>query len=543
MNTITLISGFMILAGAGVMAVNIVKFRSIPRVLEQFSFKAHHNFWRFFRVHQLFMLFFFLGYVAVFVSLFQRIEFVGVFFVGVIFFFGALFVYLGILLQLKMLATIKAGYQEAVSIGSELDRERSNLLETNQKLTTEIHERQDVEYNLRESSEHLKATWDSISAGIIVIDEETHLIADANPSALSMIGASREKVLNNICHRFICPAELGSCPVTDKEEKIDKSERMLLTTTGEQVPILKTVTEINVKGRKHLLETFIDITQLKSTEKKLKEACALAESSNRAKSEFLANMSHELRTPLNHIIGFTEIIFDKKFGELTAEQEKYLQNVLTSGRHLLSLINDILDFSKSETGKLKMEPSKLFLIPYLNDCARMFRNEVIKKDIRLTTDFDKAPEVVNVDERRFKQIIYNLLSNAVKFTPQNGEIHLRARDIYCRTRPGLRRGDSATFQVVQQVDLSDDSASIGTQRCLEVVVKDTGIGLKPEHLQRAFNRFEQIDGSRSRSYSGTGLGLALTRTLVELHGGIIDVESEGEGKGCTFRFIIPIGNE
>ena len=225
MTTVTFISGFMILAGAGVMAMNIVKFMSLPRLLEQFSFEGHHNFWRFFRVHQLLMLFFLLGYVAVFVSLFQRIEFVGVFFVGVIFFFGALFVYLGILLQLKMLATINAGYQEAVSIGAELDRERSNLLETNRKLTNEIQERQEVEYNLRESREQLKATWDSISAGIIVIDEETHRIADANPSALSMIGASREKVLDNICHRFICPAELGSCPVTDKEEKVDKSER------------------------------------------------------------------------------------------------------------------------------------------------------------------------------------------------------------------------------------------------------------------------------------------------------------------------------
>jgi len=313
------------MAGAAVMAVSIVKFKSIPHLLKAFAFEAHHSFWNLFRFHQLLMLFFLFGYVAVFVSIFKRIEFAGVFFVGVIFFFGAIFVYLGILLELKMLARIKTSYQEAVAIGMELDREKSNLLETNRKLNKEIDVRQQVEDKLRESKEHLKAIWDSISAGIVLIDVESHNIVDVNPAALSMIGASREKVLNNICHSFICPAELGSCPVTDKEEKVDKSERALLTTNGEQVPILKTVTDISVKGKTHLLETFIDITQLKLIEQKLKEACELAESSNRAKSDFLANMSHELRTPLNHIIGFTEMVVDNHFGNVNATQEKYLK--------------------------------------------------------------------------------------------------------------------------------------------------------------------------------------------------------------------------
>ena len=228
---------------------------------------------------------------------------------------------------------------------------------------------------------------------------------------------------------------------------------------------------------------------------------------------------------------------------MTAEQEKYLQNVLRSGRHLLLLINDILDFSKSETGQLKLETSKIYLVPYLKDCTKMFKNEAVKKDIHLTTDFEKAPEVVTADERRIKQIIYNLLSNALKFTPQNGSVHISARDINCRIRPGLRRGDPASLQVIQTIDRHNGNSSDTTRNGLEIVIKDSGIGLKPDHLSRIFNRFEQIDGSRSRNYSGTGLGLALTKALVELHGGSIEAESDGEGKGCTFRVIIPVGNE
>ena len=324
-----------------------------------------------------------------------------------------------------------------------------------------------------------------------------------------MIGASREKVLNNTCHCFICPAELGSCPVTDKEEKVDKSERKLLTTAGEQIPILKTVTEIKVKGRKHLLETFIDITQIKSIEHKLKEACALAETASNAKSEFLANMSHELRTPLNHIIGFTELVIDGRQGDLNKIQEEYLSNVLQSSRHLLSLVNDILDLSKVEAGKTEMKPAPVNLKHVMQNSLIMVKEKAAKQGIRLSLDTDGIPETITADERKLKQILYNLMANAVKFTPDRGNVNCTARHL-------------------------------DSDGCVEISVTDTGIGLKPNDLERIFDPFEQVNGSAGRQYKGTGLGLSLTKKLVELHGGRIWAESAGEGKGSKFSFTLPV---
>jgi signal transduction histidine kinase len=146
-----------------------------------------------------------------------------------------------------------------------------------------------------------------------------------------------------------------------------------------------------------------------------------ADKANNAKSEFLANMSHELRTPLNHIIGFTEIVLEKNFGELNEMQDEYLNDVHHSSRHLLSLINDILDLSKVEAGKIELEPSNCNLKMVLENSLVMIKEKAMKHRIRLTMDMDGVPETIKADERKLKQIIYNILSNAVKFTPDGGE--------------------------------------------------------------------------------------------------------------------------
>jgi signal transduction histidine kinase/HAMP domain-containing protein len=283
-----------------------------------------------------------------------------------------------------------------------------------------------------------------------------------------------------------------------------------------------------------------EITVRKKTETELKHARDAAELANRAKSEFLANMSHELRTPLNHIMGFTELVLSKEFGSLDETQEEYLNDVLNSSKHLLALINDILDLSKVEAGKLRFEVTEVNLAACLKNSLIMVREKAAKHGIQLQTHFDGLRGTIKADERKLKQILYNLLSNAVKFTPDGGKVCLMAEKTYCKLRPGRRQGDTPGIKIIESANSDPPAEKNKKKNCIEISVTDSGIGIKPADLKHIFNRFEQIDGTSSRNYEGTGLGLALTKELVEMHGGRIWAESEGEGNGSTFRILLPI---
>ena len=230
------------------------------------------------------------------------------------------------------------------------------------------------------------------------------------------------------------------------------------------------------------------------------------EAANRHKSEFLANMSHELRTPLNAIIGFSEVLGERLFGELNEKQAEYTDDILTSGRHLLSLINEILDLSKVEAGRMELEIAT-FDLPLAIDNARTFvRERATKHGITLDVAVDDRLGDFLGDERKIKQILLNLLSNAVKFTPEGGRIGINARQ---------------------------------ANGSVEISVTDTGIGIAPEDQAKVFEEFRQVGSDYSHKVEGTGLGLTLAKKFVELHGGKIWVRSES-GKGSTFTFTLPI---
>jgi signal transduction histidine kinase len=252
--------------------------------------------------------------------------------------------------------------------------------------------------------------------------------------------------------------------------------------------------------------TVTDVTERIQYEADLRRAKEEAEAASRTKSEFLATMSHELRTPLNAILGFSEIMRDAYAGPLDEQYRAYAHDIHASGKHLLELINDILDLSKVEVGRLELHAEVLELHDIVNRSCRLVaekaHNGGISLDVRVAEDL---PPIL-ADGLRMKQVLLNLLSNAVKFTPSGGRVAVSAR---------VRDGNG-----------------------LEIEVADTGIGMRPEEIPTALEPFRQIDNSTTRRYEGTGLGLPLAKRLVELHGGVLEIESQ-PGQGTTVRFRIP----
>jgi signal transduction histidine kinase len=240
-------------------------------------------------------------------------------------------------------------------------------------------------------------------------------------------------------------------------------------------------------------------TEINENNRKLMEA-------NQHKSEFLANMSHELRTPLNSIIGFSEVLLEKYFGELNPKQTDYVRNINNSGQHLLELINDVLDLSKIEAGQFELHKSQFELGKVFNLVINILNVRAKKKNIEFTSAGVDNLGQFYADERALRQILLNLLSNAIKFTPEGGAVKL---------------------------------AVMCNDQNLEVAVSDTGIGIAKQNHEAVFEEFKQVNSSATKNEEGTGLGLAIVKRLIEMHGGQIHLISE-LGQGSTFSFNIPV---
>jgi signal transduction histidine kinase len=306
---------------------------------------------------------------------------------------------------------------------------------------------------------------------------------------------------------------LGTIDLYDDEPREPRADQLeAMRTAADLVSVAMSRTRADAATQSLVEDLEARNAELERARAEADDARRRAEAAARVKSEFLANMSHELRTPMTAILGFADVLESGGAGE--AERRDYLRTIRRSGEHLLALINDVLDFSKIEAGCMAVESIDVSPLQVVGDALAMLRERAESKGLMLRTGCDgPVPVTVRSDPTRLRQILINLVGNAIKFT-DSGSVDVRIR---MATPPDAERP------------------------LMEFAVRDTGIGLAPEAIDRLFRPFTQADGTTTRRYGGTGLGLAISRRLAELLGGSIRVESE-PGKGSVFTVVVATGS-
>jgi PAS domain S-box-containing protein len=363
-------------------------------------------------------------------------------------------------------------------------------------------ERAAVERELRLSEERYRAAFETAPEALLALQLDGHVL-DANAAAQRLFGRGVDQ-LRQVSLDGVLITRIRSASRAPFEATISDAR-------GEAIPVEVHVARLGAGDAVRV--AMLDLRERRKLDLERRRSVELEvqnrriQEANRLKSEFLANMSHELRTPLNAIIGFAELLYDGQVTPDTPEHHEFLGDILTSSRHLLQLINDVLDLAKVEAGKLDFRPVRCELAAVLAEVIATTRPQAAAKRIVITLDVDAAPRDVVVDPARLKQVAYNYVSNALKFTPEEGNVTIRAA-----------HHDGAWFKLE---------------------VEDTGIGIAQDDLERLFVEFEQLEAGAGKRHAGTGLGLALTRRLVEAQGGSVGVRST-IGVGSVFHAILPI---
>ena len=386
----------------------------------------------------------------------------------------------------------------------------------------DISERKQMEKDLAEREAQMRTIFDYAAAGIVVIDPENHSIVDANPTAIKMIGVGKEEVLGSLCHRFICPAERGRCPITDLNEEVDDSERILITGEGKEIPILKTVAPIILKGRRHFLESFVDISRLKETEIQLKAAhddlerrveertMALKESQAQliqaeklgALGVLTAGIAHELNNPMMGMLNFAQ--YCKKHVDKGSKLHSVLDDMERETRRCIDIVKNLQTFSRLKS-EGEGKPERIACEEIIERVRKLLSYRLEKEGVSFNvTASSDCPDVL-VEAGNIQQIFLNLIGNALD----------AVRDRETR---------------LIDVRIKHDSDGYVTVR-----VRDTGCGI-PENIQgKIFDPFYTTKAVGK----GTGLGLSVSRGIMEKNGGSLKCSSQ-EGVGSVFTVRLPV---
>jgi PAS domain S-box-containing protein len=369
---------------------------------------------------------------------------------------------------------------------------------------------------LRTSEIRYRRLFEAARDGILILHAETLKITDVNPFMTELLGYTRDEFLGKELWQIGLfsdkAASQAAFRVLQETGYLRYEDLPLQTWRGERREV-EFVSNVYAEGDRQVIQCNIrDITDRKRAEEERRlllesaqTARMEADTANTIKDEFLAVVSHELRTPLTSILGWSEMLIDGNLDEQASKSA--LETIVRSARAQRQLIDDLLDISRISTGKLRLDVRPVELAPLIGDIVDSARPAAEARSIHLQTAIDSVKCPVSGDPARLQQVIWNLLTNAIKFTPKGGRVEVR-----------LERVESH----------------------VEITVSDTGQGIAPEFLFHVFERFRQSDSSTTRRHGGLGLGLAIVRQLVEMHGGVVTVESPGEGAGTTVKVILPL---
>jgi two-component system sensor kinase FixL len=383
-------------------------------------------------------------------------------------------------------------------IEAKVQQRTVELTIANERLTDEVNQREQIEQTLREHKQRLDTILSTLLTGVVIVDSETHEILDVNPLAAKKIGLPIEQIKGKVCHKFICPAEEGKCPISDLEQTIDKSERVLLRSDGEEVPILKTVTKAFWQGREYLVESFVDITERKQAEEHRNHLLMKLENANKELNKLMYIMSHDLKTPLRGISMLANWISKDYANEFSDEGQGQMNLLLRRVDRIYNLLDGILQYSQV----MRMDEQKTHV-----DVDELVRDiiDMLGAPGNITITIENKLPVIECEETKITRVFQNLLNNAVKYMDKpHGVVK-----IGCVEEDGYWK-----FSIA-----------------------DNGPGIEEKYFDKIFQMFQTL--SPRDEFESTGVGLTVVKKVVELYGGQLWVESE-VGEGSTFLFTLPI---